>query len=111
MFPGPQSLRGTRPIETAPIAALPINVSTTRRERFMVAILSVATAWTIPSFHHLCAQKQAKADPFTASCGGMYQPPENPKACANEPKPPRVTPLEEALEVPDAAWLDEESLE
>ena len=33
------------------------------------------------------------------------------KEWANEPKPPRVTPPEEALEVPDAAWLDEESLE
>ena len=30
-----QSRRGVRPIETAPTAALPINVSTTRRERFM----------------------------------------------------------------------------
>jgi hypothetical protein len=37
-LPGPQSRRGTSPIETAPIAALPINVNTTRRERFMVAI-------------------------------------------------------------------------
>jgi hypothetical protein len=38
-LPGPQPRRGTSPIETAPIAALPINVSTTRRERFMVVIL------------------------------------------------------------------------
>jgi hypothetical protein len=34
--PGPQSPRGTSPIETAPTAALPIMVKTTRRERFMV---------------------------------------------------------------------------
>src|SRR4051812_18891350 len=41
---------------------------------------------------------------------GMAQPPEKPKACANEPKPPRVTPPEEVLDVPDAEWFEEESL-
>ena len=35
-YPGPQSLRGTKPIDTAPTAAVPIMVRTTRRERFMV---------------------------------------------------------------------------
>ena len=33
--PGPQSTRGTRPIDTAPTAAVPIMVRMTRRERFM----------------------------------------------------------------------------
>ena len=39
-------------------------------------------------------------------------PPEkcNAKACANEPKPPRVTPPEpESDDVPDAEWLEDES--
>jgi hypothetical protein len=40
----------------------------------------------------------------------MAQPPEKPKACANEPKPPRVTSPDEVLDVPDAEWFDEESL-
>jgi hypothetical protein len=34
--PGPQSVRGTNPIDTAPMAAFPIKVRTTRRERFMM---------------------------------------------------------------------------
>src|SRR5258707_10315203 len=38
--PGPQSLRRTRPIDTAPMAVVPIMVKTTRRERFM---------WRLPS--------------------------------------------------------------
>jgi hypothetical protein len=33
---GPQSLRRTKPIDAALMAAVPINVKTTRRERFMV---------------------------------------------------------------------------
>jgi hypothetical protein len=42
----------------------------------------------------------------------MHQPPEKPNACANEPKPPRVTPPDpESDDVPDAEWLDEESPE
>jgi hypothetical protein len=61
--------------------------------------------------------RQEKVGCFTASCGAIAvcqlpieKCPE--KACANEPKPPRVTPLEpESEEVPDEAWLDgEESL-
>jgi hypothetical protein len=44
---------------------------------------------------------------------GCRQPPPEKcdvNACANEPKPPRVTPPEpESEEVPDDAWLDEES--
>src|SRR3981189_2944709 len=33
--PGPQSIRGTKPIDTAPTVAVPIMVKMTRRERFM----------------------------------------------------------------------------
>ena len=45
---------------------------------------------------------------------GKCQPPEKCAAneCANEPKPPRVTPLDpESDDVDDDEWLDEESLE
>ena len=56
MLPGPQSRCGTRPIDTAPMAALPINVSTTRRERFIVAIPPVDRPRTPHSFHHLRAE-------------------------------------------------------
>jgi hypothetical protein len=58
--------------------------------------------------------RQEKVGCFTASCGviAVRQPPTEKcaeKACANEPKPPRVTPLEpESEEVPDEAWLDED---
>ena len=56
---------------------------------------------------------QEKGGCFTASCGaiGVCQPPPEKcaeKACANEPKPPRVTPLDPES---DEAWLeDDESL-
>src|SRR5437879_7642862 len=49
-----------------------------------------------------------KPVPFTVSC--WDQPPEKPKACANEPKPPRCTACEVESDVPDE-WLEEESLE
>jgi hypothetical protein len=58
--------------------------------------------------------RQGKGGCFTATCGtiAVCQPPPEKcaeKACANEPKPPRVTPLDpESDEVPDEAWLDEE---
>jgi hypothetical protein len=68
-LPGPQSRRGTSPIEAAPIAALPINVSTTRRERFMVVIPVLWRFRSAGSFHHLRKRTQAKARRFTASCG------------------------------------------
>jgi hypothetical protein len=38
----------------------------------------------------------------------MGQPPENPKACANEPKPPRLTWLDPESEVADDEVLDDE---
>jgi hypothetical protein len=62
------------------------------------------------------AAGQAKARRFTAICGEgrPIQPPKekcDPKLCANEPKPPRVTPPEPESDVPDDAWLDEESPE
>jgi hypothetical protein len=69
------------------------------------------------SFHHLVAPGQAKALRFTASCGErpvLCQPPKekcDPKLCANEPKPPRVTPPEPESEAPDDVWLEAESLE
>jgi hypothetical protein len=50
-----------------------------------------------------------KPIPFTASC--WDQPPEKPKACAKEPKPPRCTPCEPESDVPEDEWLEEESLE
>jgi hypothetical protein len=60
--------------------------------------------------------RQAEANSFTGSCGvksRSHQPPPEKcdvNACANEPKPPRVTWLEpESDEVPDDEWLDEES--
>jgi hypothetical protein len=59
---------------------------------------------------------QAKAKYLTGSCGantGCPQPPPEKcaaKACANPPKPPRVTPLEPgSAEVPDDERLDEAS--
>jgi hypothetical protein len=41
----------------------------------------------------------------------LRQPPENPTACANEPKPPRVTWLDPESEGPDTDGLDEDPLE
>jgi hypothetical protein len=41
---------------------------------------------------------------------GIGQPPKekcDPKLCANEPKPPRVTPPDPESEAPDEAWLDD----
>ena len=58
--------------------------------------------------------RQVEGVRFTASCGALGQrqpPPEKcaEKACANEPKPPRATPLApESDDVPDEAWLDDE---
>jgi hypothetical protein len=67
-FPGPQSNRGDRPIDTAPAAALPINVSTTRRERFMAAILlrDVSLGMSVS----ITREEGSKRPPvpFTASC-------------------------------------------
>src|SRR5262245_33916367 len=68
-FPGPQSNWGDRPIDTAPIVALPINVSTTRRERFMAAILLPDFSQvTSVSITHDEVSKRPPV-PFTASCG------------------------------------------
>jgi hypothetical protein len=47
MRPGPQSPRGTNPIDTAPTAAEPIMVRTTRRERFMGAPYAVRETATV----------------------------------------------------------------
>jgi hypothetical protein len=64
---------GTRPIDTAPTAAVPINVNTTRRERFM----AISSAWReaveilrhsrpkraseSASFHGIVRRKRAEA--------------------------------------------------
>lgn len=86
-------------------AALPIKVSTTRRERFMIFP-------SLPDEANVAdgeAIRQGERGDFTASCGisaGFQLLPEKPKACANAPKPPRLTlPDSEALE--DELWLDE----
>ena len=68
-LPGPQSRRGTRPIDTAPTAALPINVSTTRRERFMVAVLIPPSSRRRP-FYHRGRSRQARGAQVTPACGG-----------------------------------------
>jgi hypothetical protein len=52
--------------------------------------------------------RKPKPVPFTASC--RDQPPEKPKAWANDPKPPRCTPLELESCVAEDEWLEEESL-
>ena len=55
------------------------------------------------------AGSQASESPgFHGIVRAIYQPPEKPTACANEPKPPRVTWLDPESEVPEADWLDEE---
>ena len=82
--PEPQGRsRLVNPIETAPTAALPISVSMTLRERFMMRPLA-----------------RFKADRRAALIQNLacQLPPE--KACANEPKPPRVTPPEPASDDP-----------
>jgi hypothetical protein len=48
---------------------------------------------------------------FHAIVQRICQPPENPKACEKEPKPPRCTACEPESDVPDDGWLEEESLE
>jgi hypothetical protein len=125
-FPGPQSNRGDRPIDTAPTAALPINVSTTRRERFMAAILlrDVSLGMSVSSL----ARREASDRRFLSRHRAGDQLPEKPTAWPNEPKPPRWTecepesevledepeedPLEEVLlrddPPPEPPWLDEE---
>jgi hypothetical protein len=101
-LPGPQSRRGTSPIETAPTAALPINVSTTRRERFMVAIpVSGQRAVSIS-----CASGRKRKAAASRLRAGIQPPEKCPaKACANAPKPPRCTPLEPDSEAPEPEWL------
>ena len=80
----------------------------------MVAILLVAILLLIPDGPEFPSQARVEASESRsphAFVRGEFQPPEKPKACAKDPKPPRVTPLEDGLEVPDAEWLDEESPE
>lgn len=52
------------------------------------------------------AIRQGEGGDFTASCGGFQLRPEKPKACANAPKPPRLTPPD-SVAPDDEPWLDE----
>jgi hypothetical protein len=63
------------------------------------------------SLDHLSPPKQAKAGRFHAIVQRIRQPPEKPKACEKEPKPPRCTACEPESDVPEDEWLAEESLE
>ena len=67
--PGPQLRRCTKPIDTALTAAVPINVSTTRRERFMLRplLFEIVAEWSI--FADDGPMGQAKRGDFTPSCG------------------------------------------
>src|SRR5882672_3467522 len=117
--PGPQSIRGTKPIDTAPTVAVPIMVKMTRRERFMRSpalthsnSLGQASAFK-PGHSSLChsslwhSRFGIEADLRSAdkpkpnlsqdrAGGGQWvwgQPPPEKcdvNACANEPNPPRV---------------------
>lgn len=110
-MPGPQSVRGgrVRPIETAPIAALPIMVKRTRRERFIGAIPS-SRRWleVFISSHRRASESASSHDKLSAA----HQPPPPKKAWANEPKPPRLTEPELELDDEDVDELldDDESL-
>ena len=110
LLPRPQSVRGgrVRPIETAPIAALPIMVKRTRRERFIGAIPSASAARVSISHHRPASQSASSHENLSA----IHQPPPPKKAWANEPKPPRLTELELELDDEDDDELldDDESL-
>jgi hypothetical protein len=94
-------------MEAAPTAALPIIVSTTRRDRFMM--------WPFNFQRRSVPIRPGKGGDFTASrlrrehLGTKIHPPPKPKACANEPKPPRVTPPEDSEAAADVL-LDESPL-
>ena len=113
--PGPQSRR-TKPIDTAPTAAVPIMVKITRRERFMGH--PAAAKAGLKGNPDIQAEKfwLGKQKPIVSRHRAAQKgqpPPEkcDANACANPPKPPRVTlpePLSE--EVPDDERLEEASL-
>jgi hypothetical protein len=87
---------------------LPINFSQTRRERFMARSFPKRSIVEFPS---AVTARQAKADDDTLMCSGLCQPPPpKPNACANEPKPPRLTDELEDDEEEDDDPPDEESL-
>ena len=118
-------MRGTKPIDTAPTVAVPIMVKMTRRERFMRSpALTFEQSWPSLSIQasalrQTCVLHTSRSQPFhriVRDAGRLvsYQPPPEKcdvNACANEPNPPRVTPLElESDDVPDEEWLDESPL-
>jgi len=88
--PGRQPRRGARPIETAPIAADPINVSTTRRERFMTGFLASDGVFEreLSLIRRRSDRSNAVISRHRARC--FQLPLEKPNARAKEPKPPRV---------------------
>src|SRR6267142_1769940 len=128
--PGPQSIRGTKPIDTAPTVAVPIMVKMTRRERFMRSpalthskSLGQASAFKpghsslgIEADLRSADKSKSNVSQDRAEDGQLVwcQPPPEKcdvNACANEPNPPRVTPLDpESDDVPDEEWLDESPL-
>ena len=100
--PGPQSIgRAASGRATVASAALPIKVSTTRRDRFMMFPFLRDRAVVADGG----AIRQGERGDFTASCAIQLLP-EKPKACANPPKPPRLT-LPESEAPEDELWLDE----
>ena len=86
----------------APRAALPIKVNTTRRERFMMFPLLREIRRMSPM-----AGRSSKAKAvISRHRAGFQLRPEKPKACANPPKPPRLT-LPDSEVPEDELWLDE----
>jgi len=112
----PQLGAPTHPIDTAPAAALPIMVKITRRERFMEH--PAAAKAGLKGNFDIEAEKffPGKQKPIVSrhrAAQNAQPPPEkcDANACANPPKPPRVTPPElPSDEVPDGERLGEVSL-
>ena len=84
------------------MVAVPIMVSTTRRERFTVLPSNASS---------LALERSGKRNAvISRQRAPSYPRPENPIAWASPPKPPRVTPLEPpSEELADDEWLDEVS--
>jgi hypothetical protein len=74
------------------MAVVPIIVKTTRRERFM----GPSPAWRVKqcSIETLSPEARKPKAMLSQDCAGQIQPPPEKcdvNACANDPKPPRVT--------------------
>src|SRR3954470_17270082 len=110
---GPQSPGRTKPIDTAPTAAAPIIVKTTRRERFMGPSSVRQGSEAMQLLRH-CRRKRASQRRYFHGIvrrNKLQPPPEKcePKACANDTNPPRATVPELDGEVPVADLFPEES--